>query len=53
VAVDAQTSIVYVTDQTSHDVAALGIASNGALQAITGSPFGVAASASTISVVLR
>jgi 6-phosphogluconolactonase len=53
VAVDAETSIVYVTDQISHDVAAFSIASNGALKAITGSPFGVAASASTISVVLR
>jgi 6-phosphogluconolactonase len=53
VAVDADTSIVYVAEQTSHDIAAFGIASNGALKAVTGSPFGVATSASTISVVSR
>jgi 6-phosphogluconolactonase (cycloisomerase 2 family) len=53
VAVDANTSIVYVTDQVSHDIAAFGIASNGALKAVAGSPFGVATSASSISVVLR
>ncbi len=53
VVVDADTSIVYVTEQTSHDIAAFGIASNGALKAVTGSPFGVATSASTISVVSR
>jgi len=53
VAVDADTSIVYVAEQTSHDIAAFGIASNGALKAVTGSPFGVATAASTISVVSR
>jgi 6-phosphogluconolactonase (cycloisomerase 2 family) len=53
VAVDANTSIVYVAEQTSHDIAAFSIASNGALKAVTGSPFGVATSASTISVVSR
>jgi 6-phosphogluconolactonase len=53
VAVDTTTSFVYVTEQASHDIAAFSIASNGALQAITGSPFGVAASASTIAVVSR
>ncbi|HEY2497355.1 MAG TPA: beta-propeller fold lactonase family protein [Candidatus Angelobacter sp.] len=53
VAVDANTSIVYVTDEVSHDVAAFGIASNGVLKPVTGSPFGVATSASSISVVLR
>ncbi len=53
VAVDADTSIVYVTEQTSHDIAAFSIASNGALKAVTGSPFGVATAASTISVVSR
>jgi len=44
---------VYVTEQTSHDIAAFGIASNGALKAVTGSPFGVATSASAITVVRR
>jgi hypothetical protein len=44
---------VYVTEQTSHDIAAFSIASNGALKAITGSPFGVATAASTITVVRR
>jgi 6-phosphogluconolactonase len=53
VAVDTTTSFVYVTEQASHDIAALSIASNGALHAITGSPFGVATSASTIAVVSR
>ena len=53
VAVDAETSFVYVTEQTSHDIAAFSIASNGALKAVTGSPFGVATSASAISVVRR
>jgi 6-phosphogluconolactonase len=53
VAVDTTTSFVYVTELASHDIAAFSIASNGALQAITGSPFGVAASASTIAVVSR
>ncbi|MGZ4871213.1 MAG: lactonase family protein [Candidatus Angelobacter sp.] len=53
VAVDAESSVVYVTEQTSHDIAAFSIASNGALQPIKGSPFGVATAASTISVVRR
>lgn len=53
VAVDADTSFVYVTEQTSHDVAAFNIASNGALQLVKGSPFGVATSASAITVVRR
>jgi 6-phosphogluconolactonase len=53
VAVDANTSFVYVTEQTSHDIAAFSIASNGALKAITGSPFGVATAASAITVVRR
>src|SRR5258707_3902333 len=50
VAVDADTSILYVTGQNRHDIAAFSIASNGALKAVTGSPFGVATAASTISV---
>ena len=53
VAVDTTTSIVYVTDQLSHDIAAFGIASNGALQPVAGSPFGVATAPSTITVVAR
>jgi 6-phosphogluconolactonase (cycloisomerase 2 family) len=53
VAVDANTSVVYVTDQTSHDIAAFGIASNGVLKAVAGSPFGVATAATTIAVVRR
>jgi 6-phosphogluconolactonase (cycloisomerase 2 family) len=53
VAVDTDTSVVYVTDQISHDIAAFGIGSNGALKAVVGSPFGVATSASTIRVVSR
>jgi 6-phosphogluconolactonase len=53
VAVDADTSFVYVTEQGSHDVAAFAIASNGALQPIPGSPFGVATAAGAITVVRR
>jgi 6-phosphogluconolactonase len=53
VAVDTTTSFVYVTDQASHDIAAFSIASNGTLKTITGSPFGVATSSSTIAVVSR
>jgi 6-phosphogluconolactonase (cycloisomerase 2 family) len=53
VAVDSETSFVYVTEQASHDVAAFSIASNGALQLVKGSPFGVPTSASTITVVRR
>lgn len=53
VAVDANTSFVYVTEQTSHDIAAFAIASNGALSAVKGSPFGVATSAKAITVVQR
>jgi 6-phosphogluconolactonase (cycloisomerase 2 family) len=53
VAVDSDTSFVYVTEQTSHDIAAFSIATNGALQTVKGSPFGVATSASTITIVRR
>jgi 6-phosphogluconolactonase (cycloisomerase 2 family) len=53
VAVDADTNFVYVTEQTSHDIAAFSIASNGALELVKGSPFGVPTSASTIAVVKR
>lgn len=53
VAVDSDTSFVYVTEQGSHDVAAFSIASNGALQKVKGSPFGVPTSASAITVVRR
>lgn len=53
VAVDADTSFAYVTEQGSHDVAAFSIASNGALQPVKGSPFGVATAATAITVVRR
>lgn len=53
VAVDPETSFVYVTEQGSHDIAAFSIASNGALQPIKGSPFGVATAATSITVVRR
>ena len=53
VAVDTETSFVYVTEQGSHDIAALAIASNGALQPVKGSPFGVATAATAITVVRR
>jgi 6-phosphogluconolactonase (cycloisomerase 2 family) len=53
VAVDPETSFVYVTEQGSHDIAAFSIASNGALQPVKGSPFGVATAATAITVVRR
>jgi 6-phosphogluconolactonase len=53
VAVDADTSFAYVTEAGSHDVAAFNIASNGALQPVKGSPFGVATAATAITVVRR
>jgi 6-phosphogluconolactonase len=53
VAVDADTSFVYVTEQGSHDIAAFNIGSNGALQPVKGSPFGVATAATAITVVRR
>ena len=53
VAVDANSSIVYVTDQISHDIAGFGIFSQGVLKPVAGSPFGVATSASAIGLVLR
>jgi 6-phosphogluconolactonase len=53
VAVDADTSFAYVTEAGSHDVAAFNIASNGALQPVKGSPFGVATAATAITLVRR
>lgn len=53
VAVNSTTTAVYVTDQTSHDIAAFSISSSGALKPLEGSPFNVATSASSISLVLR
>ncbi len=53
VAVDPETSFLYVTEQGSHDIAAFNIASNGALQAVKGSPLGVATAATAITVVRR
>ena len=53
VAVNATTTAVYVTDQTSHDIAAFSISSSGALKPLAGSPFNVATAASSISLVLR
>ena len=53
VAVDADTSFAYVTEQASHDIAAFSIASNGALQPVKGSPFGVATAPTAITVVRR
>jgi 6-phosphogluconolactonase (cycloisomerase 2 family) len=53
VAVDSTDSFVYVTDQTSHDIAAFSISATGALKPLPGSPFGVATAASSISLVTR
>ncbi|HKD81404.1 MAG TPA: beta-propeller fold lactonase family protein [Candidatus Angelobacter sp.] len=50
-AVNTNTTVVYVTDQVTHDIAALGIQSNGGLKAIAGSPFPVAAGGVAITLV--
>jgi 6-phosphogluconolactonase len=50
-AVDANTAVVYVTEATTHDIAALAILSDGTLKAIDGSPFAVATSATSITLV--
>jgi hypothetical protein len=42
-----------VTEQGTHDIAAYGIASNGALTPVAGSPFGVGAAASAIGIASR
>jgi 6-phosphogluconolactonase len=51
--VDTNSSALYVTDKTTHDIAAFGILSNGALKPVAGSPFGLATSGSAITVVQR
>jgi 6-phosphogluconolactonase (cycloisomerase 2 family) len=50
VAVDPNTTIVYVTDQGTHDIASFGIGGNGALKAVPGSPFPVAAGGTAITL---
>jgi DNA-binding beta-propeller fold protein YncE len=53
IAVNSTTSVVYVTDQTTHDIAAMGILSDGALKPLTGSPFGVATAPTQIKLVVH
>jgi 6-phosphogluconolactonase len=53
IAVNSTTTTVYVTDQTSHDIAAFAISANGALTPVAGSPFGVATAASSIGLVVH
>jgi 6-phosphogluconolactonase (cycloisomerase 2 family) len=50
VAVDPNTTIVYVTDQGTHDIASFGIGGNGALKAVPGSPFPLAAGGTAITL---
>ncbi len=50
-AVDATTTVLYVSEQGSHDIATFGIVSSGALKPVTGSPFSVATSAQAIALV--
>lgn len=52
VAVNSTTTAVYVTDQVSHDIAAFSISSSGVLKPLVGSPFNVATSASSVTVVV-
>lgn len=47
-AVDANTTVLYVTDQVTHDVAALAILANGVLKPVAGSPFPLAAGGTSI-----
>jgi YVTN family beta-propeller protein len=49
--VAATSTFVYVTDQTTNDVSAFSIGANGALTAVTGSPFNVATSPVWMTVV--
>jgi hypothetical protein len=48
--VDANTTVVYVTDQVTHDIAALAILSGGSLAPVTGSPFPLAAGGTSIAL---
>ncbi|HEY7405451.1 MAG TPA: beta-propeller fold lactonase family protein [Candidatus Angelobacter sp.] len=50
VAVDPNTTIVYVTDQVTHDIATFGIGTNGVLKATKGSPFPLAAGGTAITL---
>lgn len=52
ITVNSNTSVVYVTDQTTHDIAALGILSGGVLKPLAGSPFGVATAPTQIKLVV-
>ncbi|HEY6293130.1 MAG TPA: beta-propeller fold lactonase family protein [Terriglobia bacterium] len=49
--VAASSTFVYVTDQTTNDVSAFTIGANGALSPVTGSPFNVATSPLSITLV--
>jgi YVTN family beta-propeller protein len=49
--VAATSTFVYVTDQTTNDIAAFSIGANGTLTAVTGSPFNVAVSPVSITLV--
>lgn len=48
--VDTNSQALYVTDQITHDIAAMGILGNGTLKPVTGSPFNVATAGSAITV---
>lgn len=50
VIVNSNTSVLYVTDQATHDIAALGIGADGSLQPVKGSPFGLAAGGVSITL---
>ena len=49
--VDSTTTVLYVSEQASHDIATFGILANGTLKPVTGSPFSVATSAQAIALV--
>ncbi len=51
ITVDANTTVVYVTDQVTHDIAALSILSDGTLVPVAGSPFPLAAGGTSIALV--
>jgi 6-phosphogluconolactonase len=53
VAVDSNSTAIYVTEQGTHDIAALGIQADGSLKPLTGSPYTVATAASAIVLVRR
>jgi DNA-binding beta-propeller fold protein YncE len=52
-AVDANSTVLYVTNAVTNDIAALAIGGDGSLKPVAGSPFGLAAAGTSIALVTR